>query len=667
MKRYFILLVLVLFAINSYSTPVTIYPGLTLEENSGTYYVHFEMPKYEIVTDTFTVTHPTPLPTNQLGHAQGDYYFSRVEPVEDDYFDYLSVDGRPELPFYSLNLLMPLDGGDYMVGNINIISADTIKLPYPYTPSQAENYTFEDFSFDASYYVSYNNTWYWDECAADTIWYRNSKGLTFSVFPCHYEPSEQLLIVVTEADYEIKYEGSYLISSYLENLLCLERSFYFFYDNFVGFTEPYPLINGDEYLIITADAWNNTTALADFIQHKESLGYHVTKTPLHDIGYTSEYIRKYIKEEYETNNTKFVLLVGNVGNPDSLAFSDGFNADYHNPPTDIYYSCLSKDDINDQWKDYSPTVFVGRWPIQDGTQLRNIVDKTIASDLHLGTYNPNEINIFTGNGHHKNYTHRSYKYIYKNVVQKYSYYNGCLIDGRNMTTAEATDSLKNHLEDDNDNPTWMFVYGGHGHYEGIGGPYYFWYYDINHIITSNLNFQPYGFGFTCSTGNIYENNNFARAWLTSIEGGITYLGSTTISYATPDRYFSRKMFNQLKGHPNMTIGEFIGNAKAKYYNPDKVVWRRREAKKYVLYGDPSLYLFGLDIQYNQPYNIQKRLQQGDEEFVGDIISVNIYSMTGQLLRACNGDKPNTQGLPAGTYMVVYNSSNNSITKKFVLQ
>jgi hypothetical protein len=93
----------------------------------------------------------------------------------------------------------------------------------------------------------------------------------------------------------------------------------------------------------------------------------------------------------------------------------------------------------------------------------------------------------------------------------------------------------------------------------------------------------------------------------------------------------------------------------------------REAKKYVLYGDPSLYLFGLDIQYNQPYNIQKRLQQGDEEFVGDIISVNIYSMTGQLLRACNGDKPNTQGLPAGTYMVVYNSSNNSITKKFVLQ
>ena len=56
-----------------------------------------------------------------------------------------------------------------------------------------------------------------------------------------------------------------------------------------------------------------------------------------------------------------------------------------------------------------------------------------------------------------------------------------------------------------------------------------------------------------------------------------------------------------------------------------------------------------------------------EEFTDDIISVNIYSMTGQLLRTCDDAKPNLQGLPAGTYMVVYNSNNNSITQKLVLQ
>ena len=68
--------------------------------------------------------------------------------------------------------------------------------------------------------------------------------------------------------------------------------------------------------------------------------------------------------------------------------------------------------------------------------------------------------------------------------------------------------------------------------------------------------------------------------------------------------------------------------------------------------------FGRD---EQPY-----LYNG-KEFIDDIISVNIYSMTGQLLRACDGAKPNLQGLPAGTYMVVYNSNNNSITPKLVLQ
>ena len=423
MKRYFILLALVLFAINTYSTPVTIYPGLTLEESNGTYYIHFVMPEYDKVVDTFDVTTSTPLPPTQMGHSPGEYYFSRVEPIEDDYFDYLSVNGRPILPFYSLNLLLPQNGGGNYVVSSHIISSTSLSLEYPYTPSQAGNHSFEDFSFDASYYSTYDNTWYWDDYTDEIFKYRATKGLTFSIFPCHYEPLSGELELIEEAEFEIQYSGSYLTDSYLSSLLDTDRSIYFFYDNFVGYPEPYPLIDGDEYLIITADAWENTIALSDFVHHKESLGYNVTLTPLHDIGYTSDEIRDYIRYEYETNNTKFVLLVGNVGDADSLAFSAGVANDSDNPPTDIYYSCLSHD-ISNQWRNYSPTVFVGRWPVQNTTQLRNIVDKTIASDLHLEECNPDEINIFTGNTTHKYYNYRSCKYIYKNTVQKYSYYNG---------------------------------------------------------------------------------------------------------------------------------------------------------------------------------------------------------------------------------------------------
>ena len=649
---------------------MTIYPGLTLEENSGKYYIHFEMPKYDIVTDTFKVTNNAPLPLDQLTHAPGDYYFSRFIPIEADYFDYLSEDGRPELPFYSLNLLMPHDGGIYTVVNAHILNTETIVLPFDYTPSQPENYTFVDFSFDAAYYGSYNNTWYWDDYTHSTLWYRKTNGFTFAIYPCHYEPSHRELTIVTEADFEIKYEGSFLTDSYLANLLQTDRSIYFFYDNFVGYPEPYPLIKREEYLIITADVWNNTVELANFVHHKESLGYHVTKTPLSDIGYSSAEIRKYIQKEYEKNNTKFVLLVGDVGHADSLAFSDGINEDEKDPPTDIYYSCLSKSNLNDQWKDFSPSVFVGRWPIQNGKQLRNIVDKTIASDLHLGhaliNHGHSKIALFSGedsNIYLRNYWYNDCKYIYNHIVQNYSYYSGCIHDGR--SSSMNLDTLKQCLEII-DNPAWMFVYNGHGWNTWIAHPYDWFYTDIDYVKTSTLDFQPFGFGFSCYTGNIYAKENFARAWLTNREGGISYLGSTTTSTNVCNRYFSRKMFNQLKGRPNMTIGEFVGNAKAKYYNPDKVVWRRREAKKYVLYGDPSLYLFGLNIQYNQPHFAKQYTQNLAN--TDSITCIRIYSITGQLLRTCNSNQPDLQGLPAGTYMITCISANNSqTTQKIILQ
>lgn len=662
MKRYLLLLAISCMALCINSTPVTIYPGLTLEENNGTYYIHFKMPKYYEVIDTFTVTHPTPLPTNQFGHNIGDYLFSRIQPVEDDYFDYLSVDGRPELPFYSLNLLMPSNGGHFYVSYANIISTETIGLPYDYTPSQAENYTFEDFSYDGSYYGAYNNTWYWNDYAADTLWYRHTKGFTFSIFPCHYEPSHRELTIVDEAEFEISYNGSPLTNQDLAHFLIDDRSVYYFYDNFVGYPAPYPQIN-DEYLIITTETWKNTQALADFIQHKESLGYHVTLASTYDIGYTPDEIRKYIKKEYEIHNVKFVLLVGNVGVADSLAFSAG------DPPTDLFYSCLSKNNINDQWKDYSPSVFVGRWPIQTPAQLREIVDKTIVSDLYMGqaltSHGSSKIALFSGedsNIYLRNYWYNDCKYVYKNIVQKYSYYTGCIHDGRSATMN--LDTMKHCLETI-DSPTWMFVYNGHGWNDWIAHPYDWTNTNIAYISTRKLEFQPFGFGFTCLTGNIYWNNNFARSWLTDKEGGITYLGATTTSYNVCDRYFSRKMFNQLKDRPDMTIGEFISNAKAKYYNPDKVVWRRREAKKYVLYGDPSLYLFGINLHYNQPYPTSQRSQSPDG--IDDIKSNCVYSITGQLLRTCDGDMPNLQGLPTGTYMVVYSTEDNQIVQKIVIQ
>lgn len=216
----------------------------------------------------------------------------------------------------------------------------------------------------------------------------------------------------------------------------------------------------------------------------------------------------------------------------------------------------------------------------------------------------------------------------------------------------------------------MFIYIGHGDTMRICGPYWFSYMDVDDFKTSMQDFQPFGFGFSCLLGNIYKNNNFARAWLTSTEGGVTFLGSTTTSYADSDRYFSRTLFKQLKNKPDITIGEFVGNGKAKYYNALRGTRRRQQAKKYVLYGDPSLYLFGIDLQYNNPFSNpllpQPQRARTHDTDLGDIVSIRIYSVTGQLLRTCYTNQPEFQGLPAGTYMVVVKSKDNQTTQKIVL-
>lgn len=447
MKRFLLSLIIALCAHSTFATPVTIKPGLTLEYSNGTYLIHFVMPYYQEVLDTLTVTTDTPLPLNQLVHTPGEYYFSKIQFEGPDEFDYLSEAGRPELPFYSLNLLLPLDCTDYEVVDEHIISYETIGLGYDYLPSQADNYYFGDFTYDDNYYGYYNNTWYWDNYAMDSLQYRFVNGFVFSLFPFHYEPSSRELTVVTEATFEISVNGSFLNNAYLSALLSDDRSLYYYFDNFVGFPQPYPQFS-DEYLIITADQWIYETALLDFVSHKESLGYHVTLTPLTDIGGdSSDGIRDYIKGQFISEHTKYVLLIGDVAD---MSFSIGQEADKNDPPSDLYYSCLSKNNISNQKRDLSPSVFIGRWPVQTSQQLRHIVDKTIASDLYLGEYSPSEIDIFAGNGHHKDYNYHSCKHIYDHVVQGYSYYTGDLIDGREMNNIEAKSALRSNLEESTD-------------------------------------------------------------------------------------------------------------------------------------------------------------------------------------------------------------------------
>lgn len=665
MKRFIVIFLYALCSTYIFAISVNVKPGLSYEIIDNTYRIEFYMPDYQIVTDT-------------LSGDWGDALFSSIKPYDVDEFDYLHEDGRPTLPFYSLDLILPFGSFSCEVTSVQILDSTVVTLPYDYTPAQ-ERVDFSDgFSFDEEYYNTHEE-WYFTNYSIDNSNYRFYKGFKFSLFPCRYVAEIRQLTIVTRAVYEITVNGPDLVDYIQQELSEYDRLAYNFYDNFVEYPQSIiPPINGDKYLIITANEWDENPVLMEFKHHKESLGYDVLYAKIGDIGEDPMQIRDYIKNLYY-EDLKYVLLVGDVS---SIPFSEGNNEDVDLPPTDIYYSCLSQD-ISEQWRDFNPSVFVGRWPITSEEELRHVVDKTIASDLHLGEHNPNRIGIFSGSGNHHQYIYNNAKYVYNDLINNSAYFTGDHTNLHGLSALTAYSYTQTYLEYAN-NPTWLYVYFGHGGNGVMGDPSFLYashyhQYAIEYITTNNLDFQSFGFGFSCLLGNIYSYPNFARSWVTSEQGGVTFFGATTISYMNVDRYFSRTLFEQLKNKPVMTIGELVANGKAKYFNPNKVEWRSREVRKYTLYGDPSLYLFGLDINYNTPRLIKKDSQlteiqdvniivkddivQLETDVYGEVNSICVYSVTGQLMLVNYTNQVDLGDLPMGAYTVVIDTNTGKIAQK----
>lgn len=666
-RKYRILLsaLLVCHLLGTHVMATEVKPGLSCDMADDRYYISFSMPDFQIVTDT-------------LSGDWGDAFFSSIQLYGADKFDYLHEDGRPTLPFYSLDLILPFSSTTFDVTSVQILDSITIILPYDYTPAQERINLSTELSYDANYYSTHEE-WYHMYYSLKESNYRLYKGLNFALFPCRYVAETRELTIILNAIYEITFDGSSLPEYIQAELSEYDRLAYNFYDNFVDY--PYsiiPPINGDRYLIITASEWEGNEALMQFAEHKELLGYNVTVTSIGEIGYAPIDIRDYIKNLYTTEELKYVLLVGNV---DGIPFYDGLAEDSSDPPSDIYYSCLSKD-IDEQWSDFNPSIFIGRWPVTSDEELRHVVDKTIASDFHLFEQNPRKIGLFSGSGDGEDYVYKDAKYIYDNVIRNSSYFIGDLTEGRNKSVSLNHSYLKTYLENSSSESTWMFIYRGLAASDTIMS-YNYGCHNMDSILTHHAGMHPFGFGFADELGNIYDLNNFSRTWLTSTQGGVTFFAPTTEAYNCADRYFSRKVFNQLSGgRIVMTIGEFVANAKAKYYNPDQVLWRRREAKKYTLYGDPSLYLLGLDIEERTPNRIkhksstsaitqdtniiiQNDVVQLNPAISGNVNSIYVYSITGQLMLTSYSNSINLNGLSQGVYLVTVNTDNGQISQKIV--
>lgn len=661
----------------------TLRPGLEIEETIDSYLISFEAPEYIIATDT-------------LSAYSFDYLFSRIQ-FYNDYFDHVDYEGYPTLPYLALDLILPPKVCNYNV-NIDILQTDTVVLPYDYTPAQMARQS-EGICLAPNYIACSDSCW-WDrgDYTITTYGLGKYKGLNFSYNPVMYDFYSKTVVIVTKAfitisfsyHYNSLFSSSDYLSNYIDNLsMYSDQTALTYFDNFINddrlFTER--TFFNDNYLIITTDQFSTNRDLLDFANHKASLGYMIDIVPLSTTGSTPQSIRSYIRNRLygAENSLNFVLLVGDI---DMIPYSRGTEEDHTNPPTDIIYGCLKEVNIDAQWYDLTPDVYVGRWPVKDTTQLRNVIYKTIRHEEIAGQYSPNRIALFSGSGFGQNYVYKDCRYIYDKVVHGFCdesherYFSGDIFDGRGLESS-GYEIFKAEMEGMHDDWPWMIFYTGHGSNDLLGSPFH----DVNttaikeYIRSDNAPYPAFGFGFACLLGNMYSDDNFARDWVTSENGGVSFLGATTESFFEPDRYMSRKIFHQLEHKPVMTVGEFVANGISKYYNAFRVVWRRRQAMRYVFYGDPSIYLYGLDFQNYTPLrspqmrdientntnHVLNNIISDHHLSLNEISSIQLYSISGHMIYNGNMDDLNLQNYNNGIIFVVIRTQDKLISNKILIK
>jgi len=201
---------------------------------------------------------------------------------------------------------------------------------------------------------------------------RGHRFAQLEVNPVRYNPARGELEYATAIEVTIGFPGADLA----ETRRVLDRHSNGRFDQVAGdmfinhaaFTTRYDIPLPIGYLIVCYDSF--TDEIAPLAAWKEQKGYHTTVVSTSDIpgGNTKENIKAYIQDAYDNwaIPPTFVLLVG-----DTPQISHWVGTQTNSPSTDLYYVTM------DGSSDWQPDIWIGRFSCTTGTQVTNLVNKTV--------------------------------------------------------------------------------------------------------------------------------------------------------------------------------------------------------------------------------------------------------------------------------------------------
>jgi len=407
---------------------------------------------------------------------------------------------------------------------------------------------------------------------------RGQRLMILEVYPLLYDPAAGQIDFASSIEVQIDFQGGVVKSSDLRPLPGL-------LDNVLN-----PDLSGHRheamrgtgnYLVIVTSSLASHAKMTEFTNAKTAQGFTVDTYSVAP-GTSNTAIKSYIEGLWGgASSPDYILLVGDSDTiPSWTGGGDG------SPDTDLQYACM---DAGDDW---TPDIAIGRFPVDNGTELTVMVDKVLSFDN--GTFSDPEYTAracFMASV--DNYTISEGTHNY--VIDSHMTPNGIVSEKLYQVTYGAdTQDVRDAFNDGK----LYGVYSGHGGtYSWADGPA-FSQADVNGL----TNFQMYSWvlSFACITGTYTVDECFTETWvLAEDKGAVAAWGSSVNSYWTEDDILEKRLFDVLWDDDVRELGPL--------YNTTKIVYAaemgtgsttRRYFEMYNHLGDPATFL---------PYAIQTQM------------------------------------------------------------
>ncbi len=502
----------------------------------------------------------------------------------------MSEKGAPALPFFSESIQMP-EKGNYKyrilydsyedISGIDIVPSkgdikrNTDPESVPYVFGQTYNIN----GFFPGDLIKFG----------DNHILRNTRGVTFSLYPYQYNPVQHKLRIYKNlrvvVDFNEK-KGFNEITSERKDNSVFNNLYSRHYINYVADNKYTPASEAGDLLIITTPSFENQ--LTAFVNWKKEKGIKTTVVNTGVTGTTDTAIKNYITNFYQANpDLVYILLVGDSGDIPSHTYGNNGEQLW----SDSYYGQLTND--------YYPEVFVGRLSA-NSVGIKTMTDRILEYEKNpaSGDWMKNAIGLGSneGNGYgndgEADYVHlrkirtQLKNYGYQNV---YEFYQGS--QGGEDATGEPTPAMINNAINTG---TGLFNYTGHG--------------DLNLMVTGNYTsssvkqlknngMYPFVVSVACNNGTFVGKTCLAEDLLTttynnSPAGAIAAAASTILMAWAEPMETQDEMTNILtevyQNNKKETIGGIFYNSQIgmlESYNASPTAVEVMQT--WVLFGDPS--------------------------------------------------------------------------------